>query len=928
MKKALKILGIILLILIIGLITAPFLFQNKIKDIVKNVINENVNAKVEFSDVDLSFLKSFPKANVTISDLAITTFAPFEGDTLASVKTVNIDLSIKELFKKETDDPIAIQNIEIDKALANILVNENGQNNYNIAKDNKNTPDQTENTSTSESNGGFKFNINIYKLSNATLNYIDQSSKNKLSITKLNHSGSAKISSEVSELDTNTEANVSFSQDSTNYLNNNRLKLDAIIDLDLPNSTYTFKENKALINNLPLEFNGFVKLLDAGQEIDISFANPGSDFKDFLALVPETYSKNLDDVSTSGTFKINGKVNGMLTENTIPKLDINILSNNASFKYPNLPKTVKNIEINTKIKNETGNLDDTFVDLKTLNFKIDEDAFKSSATLKNLTKNILVNANIDGVLNLENLTQAYPIEIDSDLKGVLKGKINTNFDMNAIETNAYERIKADGDMALSNFVYTSKEMNNPVQISQANLEFNPSKVNLKQFNATSGKSDFSTKGTIDNLLGFVLNNQKLKGNFNLTSNTFSVNDFMVQNETSASESANSETSTPATTSGQLKIPEFLDANISAKAKTVIYDNLNLKNVTGNLTIKDQKAELKNVSSDLFGGKILVAGAVSTKTEKPVFNLDLGIDKFNISESFKAMELLQFLAPVAGFLEGKLNTKINISGGLNSDLSPDLNTVSGSALAEVLAKTFEPKAGGVADALTSQLNFIDFSKLDLKNLKTKVEFKDGKVNVKPFNINYKDIAIKVVGSHSFSDNIDYKLELDVPAKYLGNEVNSLIAKIDDNAVKNITIPVTANITGMLNSPKVSTDLTSGVKTLTNKLIEIQKQKLINKGKDELNNIIGDVLGGNSSETDSTKTNPVTDVLGGILGGNTQQDSTKTEDTTPKATDVLNDILSGNTTKTDTTKADENIVNDVLGGIFGKKKKKEVVKDSVN
>ncbi|MEM7712082.1 MAG: hypothetical protein AAF349_00560, partial [Cyanobacteria bacterium P01_A01_bin.68] len=35
---------------------------------------------------------------------------------------------------------------------------------------------------------------------------------------------------------------------------------------------------------------------------------------------------------------------------------------------------------------------------------------------------------------------------------------------------------------------------------------------------------------------------------------------------------------------------------------------------------------------------------------------------------------------------------------------------------------------------------------------------------------------------------------VPAKYLGSEVNGLIAKLDDNSLEDLTIPVVANIGG--------------------------------------------------------------------------------------------------------------------------------------
>ena len=81
MKKAFKIISISLLIVIAILVAIPFAFQGQIKDMVKRFINENLNAQVEFSDVSLSFIRSFPQAQVNVSDLVITNFEPFKNET-------------------------------------------------------------------------------------------------------------------------------------------------------------------------------------------------------------------------------------------------------------------------------------------------------------------------------------------------------------------------------------------------------------------------------------------------------------------------------------------------------------------------------------------------------------------------------------------------------------------------------------------------------------------------------------------------------------------------------------------------------------------------------------------------------------------------------------------------------------------------------
>ncbi|WP_417212623.1 AsmA-like C-terminal region-containing protein [Bizionia sp.] len=882
MKKVFKIIGITLLVIILLLIAIPFVFQGKIKDIVKNTINNNVNANVEFSDINLSFIRSFPQAQVDVSDLEITNFAPFKDEKLASIKSISLTMSIKELFKKPSDGPVVINKFNIDEALIVLKTNKIGQTNYDIVKESDSKQADV------EPSNSFTLDVQDYSIDDSALTYIDEGANTIFYITELNHSGQGTFSGNVSELDTKTSARVTLNMDSTEYLSNNTLKLDAIIGLDLPNNTYTFKENKAYINELPLEFQGYFKQLEDGQELDITFENPGSDFKEFLAVIPKTYSKDIANVETTGNFKLTGRINGLISEETVPQMDINILSNNASFKYPELPKRVDNININTSIKNTTGKSEDTYVDISTLNFKIDNDQFNASGTLRNLTENMTVSAYIDGILNLANITKAYPIELDNELSGILKAKINTAFDMNAIETNAYQRIKSNGSVQVSDFVYASEDIVNPINISNADLTFQTGLVMLNKFEAKSGQSDINATGTITNLLGFLLSDKKLQGNFNMTSNTFNISDFMVADDGEVE----GETKKTTDASAPLKIPAFLDCTINADVNTVIYDNLTLKNTKGKLAIKDQVATLNNLTTNLFDGTLAVSGDVNTQKDTPNFNLKLNANAFDITESFNTLDLLKALAPIAKIFEGKLNTNIVLNGNLDSSFSPILSSVTGNAFAELLATKTNIESSPLLNALDNQLNFIDFDKLDLNDLKTNLTFDDGQVNIKPFMLKYKDIDIAIGGSHGFDQTMNYDLAFDVPAKYLGSDINRLIGKINDPEVNKISIPVTANMKGTFKNPKISTDLSSSVTKLTQQLIEIEKKKLINQG-----------------------TGAIKDLLGGLASGNTSSSGATPKDSTA----VQSDSTNTNTPSTETA------IKNILGGLLNKNKKK---KDSIN
>jgi hypothetical protein len=295
-----------------------------------------------------------------------------------------------------------------------------------------------------------------------------------------------------------------------------------------------------------------------------------------------------------------------------------------------------------------------------------------------------------------------------------------------------------------------------------------------------------------------------------------------------------------------------------------------------------------MTTDLFNGQMGISGNVSTKNAKPKFDMKLAMQQFDISQSFKDLEMLKALAPIAKVLQGKINSTIDVSGFLDSSFSPDLATITGDALAEILTSKINTSQSAILSGLESKIDFLDFNNFDLKNVKTKLSFDNGMVSVQPFTINYKDIPIKVSGTHSFSNTMNYSAVLQVPAKYLGSEINRLVGKINDNEANKITIPVTANIGGTFTSPNITTDLTSGVSSLTKQLVEIQKQKLIGQGKDKVNNLLGGILGGNTNntKTDSTKTTSTEDkvkegvksVLGGLLGGKKKSKNKKEGDST--------------------------------------------------
>ena len=728
MKKALKIIGFVILTIIILLVAAPFVFESQLKDMVKKTMNNNLNAQVDFEDINLSIFRSFPQATLVIEDLSVINNEPFKGDTLALGDEATLEMSIKELFKS-SDEPKIIDRLKLNNAFINIKVDSPGNANYDIAK-----ADTTTANTTSESTP-FSLDLKHYEINNSRVKYDDRGSKITLDIENLNHEGTGDFSLDQSELETYSEALISLNFDGVNYLNQNSVILDAIIQMDLENMKYTFLENEAKINQLPLTFDGYVQVNDDNTEMDVSFKTPSSDFKNFLAVIPEIYAKNIEDVETNGDFVLTGRIFGEMDDTYIPKMNIKVSSNNASFKYPDLPKSVQDINLDMEVLNDTGLAEETYININNATFRIDQDKFAVKGNISNITENMLIDLALNGTINLANINKAYPLELEQDLNGILTADIETSFDMNSIEKEQYQNVKSSGKTSIRNFAYSSPEIPNEIQISNADMTFNQGNVSVPNLKMTTGKTDLTASGSLQNLIGFLLTDEQLKGNFQVQSNTFSVNDFMIaETEEITTKDDNGNDKTVAKTTGKeaVKVPSFLDMELRFNANTVLYDNLELKNAKGLLIIRDETARLQDVSTNIFNGSIGMNGLVSTKNPTPVFEMDLNLNSLDIASSFNSLELMQNLVPLAQAMEGKLQSTLSLKGNLNEDLTPQLTSLAGNALAELLTAEINPEKNALLSKLDSQLNFLNFDEIDLSNLKTKLTFTDGMVQIAPRN----------------------------------------------------------------------------------------------------------------------------------------------------------------------------------------------------
>lgn len=846
MKKIITTLGILLLLIFTLLLTLPLFLGGKVEQSIKNQVNQNLNATFNFEAATLGLLRHFPYATVSLKRSTLVNKAPFEGDTLFAAAEVTLHLSLTELFKGDGES-IVIKSLTLDQAKLHLHIDEAENTNYDIVKKKEEQTTTTVKDTTTGSN--IRLALASYAITNSHMSYEDESSGIRLTLTDLNHSGSGDLSSETSELETTTEALVSFAADSIHYLHQHKIAWDARIGIDLKQNRYTFLDNTALLNQLPLVFNGFVQVEDNQQQVDLTFSTPSSDFKNFFAAFPPAYAKNLENIQTIGNFAVNGQIKGIVDEVHIPTFHITLKAEDASFRYPGLPKSVQNITIDAEISNPTGFAEDTFVALNQLSFTLGGDTFRLSSRITDVLGNPNIKARVNGAINLANLSQAYPIPLATALKGNIQAHVTTVFDVETLIQKQYQNTTTQGTITLIDFEYPTAQLQHPIRIDSAAIRFTPQTVRLNILEGHLGTTDLKAKGTIDNLLGFLLGNEKIKGNFTVNAGTLALDDFRTKDQEEVPQNT---TTAPVTAEEKIKIPAFLDITVKATADTVLYDNLVLNNLKGTLKIKDETATLHNLNAQLLGGTLALNGTVSTQAPISTFNLNLGTRRVNTKEAFATLGLFKAVAPVAKVLEGKVNTDITVSGTLKDNLLPNLATASGNMAAQFLSGRVNTDDAPLVSALDRELKFLSPEGWNLDDLNVALRFKEGVATVQPFTLNYKDIPIQVAGSHTFGQELNYTATLQVPAKYLSDTFTQILTKVDPKSLEEVTFPVTVNLRGSYTNPTVTTDLSSGVKQLATQLMERQKQNFITQGKAAAAAILSAIT--QNKPTESTAPNP--------------------------------------------------------------------------
>lgn len=849
MKKTLKITGIIigslLVLVILAAVLVPVLFKDQLVAKAKEIVNENINAKVDFKDVNISIFKNFPDITLTLNNLTVVGVDDFKTDTLASIASFHASINIMSYLKNSVID---LKTVSISEPNLHVIVLENGKANWDIAKTDTTAIKETVDSDTTSSD--FNMNLDKVEIINGTVIYQDLSTNMIAGLKNFNFLLKGNMSSEQTVLDVKTSMdNVNVFYDGIRYLADMSMSMNTKVDANLKDMVYTLKDNETKLGPIAFQVNGGVKMTGAKQEnmdIDLTYAAKIESVNDLVkmahSIIPE--AKNLQ---TKGAMGLSGWVKGVYNETSMPQVWAELNVDDAQIKYSHLSESINNLNIDMKALYDGNDDSKTTIDVNKFHFELAGNPFDVTASVRTPMTDANIRATAVGKINFASLANALPMD-DINLAGILTADVKFAGHMSAIEKEQYDRLNVEGHVNLKSLTIKSKDIPMDVNITNTDMQFSPQYVELKSFNGQMGKSDIQMNGRLENFLNYIMKDEMLKGNLNITSKLIDCNELM----TASSGDAPATQDTTASQLAVIVLPGDIDFTMNVKADKILYDKLSLTNATGNVTLRNGELIINNLNMGFAGGTMGLTGKYkASDPSKAVTGLNVDLKNIEIASLLNSFDMFDKMLPVLRALSGKISFGFNFATDLDGNMSPVLTSLN--ALGTIKSDSVKITETENFNKITSLVGIGSSGQVSkvLKSVNANFTVKDGKVQITPFPVKLGNMNLMVGGQQGLDQVADFQIDMAVPAKQLAGKANELMQQIGLQGTNASTVNIGVAVGGNVSSP---TFKLVAPKYMDNKGIGQQATDQVKDlVKDKTNELLQSVIGGNKNNTSDSTAN---------------------------------------------------------------------------
>ncbi|WP_209329824.1 AsmA-like C-terminal region-containing protein [Lunatimonas salinarum] len=407
MKKIAYIILTLFTILLIALISIPWLFKDRIIQQMEKELATSVNAKVffDYDKVGLSAIRRFPNITATLGDFGIVGNEPFASDTLVEVGNLRVDLNLFSVLFKDYPE---LTGIRLEDGNVYIKVLSDGQANYDITF----PSEAEEETASSE----FRIGVNRIEVENLGFIYDDRELDFFIALGSLDLQGEGDFTLDVYDLAVSGRGDiVRMDYEGANYLYNKKMAVDTKVNVNLDQMVFSFGDGALSLNDFGFGLDGSIGLPDDGIAFDLDFYGVDNTFKSLLSLIPGMYTDSFSGLKTSGQMNFEGFVRGLYTDDRMPAFQLGLEVVDGKFQYPDLPRPVQEVHIDLLVDNPSGVIEQTSINLSDFRLRFGDQPISGRLLVENLV-HYDMDGQLSGKVDLAELTSIFPL-VGMQLKG-------------------------------------------------------------------------------------------------------------------------------------------------------------------------------------------------------------------------------------------------------------------------------------------------------------------------------------------------------------------------------------------------------------------------------------------------------------------------------------------------------------------------------
>lgn len=337
-------------------------------------------------------------------------------------------------------------------------------------------------------------------------------------------------------------------------------------------------------------------------------------------------------------------------------------------------------------------------------------------------------------------------------------EISSSVNQNKANKDLLGHWNPSAEFGLNNAVLKVDGLDEDIRINNIDFLFDSHQLDLKKSTFVVGKSDLSIQGTMEGIRDWVKDHKNLmRGDFLLSSDQLDVNELMDLTSgwgtSDGSENAKSENKED----NPFMVPEGVDFSFIVKTKHALFDNFDLNNLGGGMTVKDGTLILQEIGFTNKAAEMRLTAMYQSPRRNNLFlAMDFHLLDVQINDLLHMIPYIDTLVPMLKTFDGQAEFHIGAETNLKANYEPKISTLR--AAADIEGKNLNVNDHFTFTEITDKLKVSTNGEYRVDSLDVQLTAFKNEIDLWPSQIAIGKYKVTLDGRMTLDRNGEYHLSV--------------------------------------------------------------------------------------------------------------------------------------------------------------------------